>query len=73
MNTWRNISGSLKQVSVGSAGDVWGTNASDEIWRYLGDNKWQQIEGNLKQVSVAADGTVWGVNANDETWRFLGD
>jgi hypothetical protein len=71
MATWRKISGALKQISVGSAGLIWGVNASDQIFRYTGENEWQQIQGGLKHVSVASDGTVFGVNANNEIFRLV--
>ncbi|MDJ0901761.1 MAG: hypothetical protein QNJ55_23470, partial [Xenococcus sp. MO_188.B8] len=68
---WRQIAGKLKQISVGSAGEIWGVNSSDNIYQYTGENSWQQIAGGLKWVSVAADGTVFGVNSNDDIYRYL--
>jgi hypothetical protein len=65
MSSWQQIDGKLKQISVGSASQIWGVNANDQIYQRVG-NGWQNISGSLKHVSVGADGTVWGVNANDD-------
>ncbi|HLT84290.1 MAG TPA: tectonin domain-containing protein [Phototrophicaceae bacterium] len=69
---WMPVRGALKQVSVGSASQVWGVNAADKIYRWNGSS-WTQVSGALKHVSVAADGTVWGVNAADRIYRRDGD
>ena len=68
---WNQIAGSLKQISVGNASNVWGVNSDDEIYRRSG-NSWTQVSGALKHVSVANDGTVWGVNDDDEIYRWNG-
>ena len=69
---WQQVPGKLKQISVGSASQIWGVNKNDEIFQYV-NNQWQKISGGLKHVSVAADGTVWGVNAGDLIHQYLGN
>jgi len=71
--SWMQISGSLKQVSVGFGTEVWGVNGSDYIYRYNGNNTWARINGRLKHVSVGQNGVVWGVNANDYIYRYNGN
>lgn len=65
---WTLVSGSLKQISVGSPQHVWGVNSSDNIYQWNGSS-WTQISGNLKNVSVTYDGTVWGVAPNNGIYR----
>ncbi|MBL9041547.1 MAG: hypothetical protein JNM83_08090 [Myxococcales bacterium] len=65
------IQGSLKHVSVGADGTVWGVNASDQIFRRSGDT-WEHIPGALKQVSVGSVSQVFGVNSSDMIYRWLG-
>jgi len=62
------VGGSLKQVSVGSDGSVWGVNSLDKIYRWTGSD-WTLVGGSLKQVSVGPDGSVWGVNSSNEIYR----
>jgi len=68
---WTNIPGSLKHVSVGADGAVWGVNANDNIYRRDGGG-WTPIPGSLKQISVGNASNVWGVNANDNIYRWDG-
>ncbi|MFT3922337.1 MAG: fibronectin type III domain-containing protein [Myxococcales bacterium] len=59
---WTSVSGTLKQISVGSADNVWGVNAGGNIYKWnRSTTKWSQMPGLLGAVSVAADGTVWGL------------
>lgn len=70
-STWRPIGGALIHVSVGADGQVWGCNASHQIFRRDG-SAWTRIAGSLRQVSVGRDGQVWGVNADDKIFRWNG-
>ena len=65
---WTQMSGNLAQVSVGSASQMWGVQANQQIWQWNGSG-WTQIPGYMVCVSVGADGTVWAVNANQEIFR----
>ncbi|MEO7021010.1 MAG: tectonin domain-containing protein [Ktedonobacteraceae bacterium] len=71
------ISTILTQVSCGSQGNVWGVDASHNIYHYQSSDgtNWThaQIPGTLSQVSAAADGTVWGVNAAGLIYRYVGN
>jgi len=67
--------GSLARVAAGR-GEVWGLNASDQIYRFNSSTKqFLQIPGSLTQIAVGG-GTllqadeVWGVNASDQIYRF---
>jgi len=65
---WNEVGGSLKQISVGNASNVWGVNLYDDIYQRSG-NTWVHIPGKLKHVSVGCDGTTWGVSAGDYIYR----
>ena len=69
---WTPVHGSLKYVSVGADGAVWGVNYEDEIYRWNGSG-WNQIAGSLKQISVGNASNVWGVNSDDEIYRRSGN
>ena len=70
---WRNITGELTQISVGSAEHIWGVNSQGHIYRYVGGNignPWQNIDGLLTNVAVGSDGTVMGVNRDNIVYRL---
>lgn len=69
MSAWQQVSGKLKQISVGSASHIWGVNASNLIYRYT-NGAWETIGGSLKHVSVGTDGAVFGVNVNDTVYQY---
>ena len=41
-NSWMQVSGALKHVSVASDDTVWGVNEDDEIYRWNGSS-WDQV------------------------------
>lgn len=43
-NSWTQVSGALKHVSVANDGTVWGVNDDDEIYRCNG-SAWDQVPG----------------------------
>lgn len=65
------IQGGLKQLSVGSDGNVWGVNEIDNIFHFE-NNQWHQIPGKLKQISVGNHAHIWGVNANNDIFQWQG-
>ncbi len=67
-NEWKQMSGSLKQLSVGED-EVWGVNRSNEIYKrpVNGTGKWTQVPGKLKHVSVGKDEII-GVNTDNEIY-----
>jgi Tectonin domain/Metallo-peptidase family M12B Reprolysin-like len=69
---WTQVAGKLTWVSVGIDGTVWGVNADDDVFRYLGNDQWETMAGKLKQVSVGGAALVWGVNANDDVFQWTG-
>jgi len=74
-NTWYNIPGLLKHVSVSNDGNhVWGTNHLDNIWYRAGPfGSWIQVQGALKTVSVSGDGShVWGTDSADDIFYRAG-
>merc|ERR550534_2716540 len=71
-NTWAQIPGCLKQISVGGS-EVWGTNANMQIWKSTGpEDVWTPIPGSLTQVSVSNNDHVWGVNNKGGIYRWTG-
>jgi len=52
--TWQSVAGGLKNVSAGYDGSVFGVNASDQLFRYLGNNAWQTMPGALTMISAAS-------------------
>eukprot|EP01083_Nonionella_stella_P155994 504642_1 len=69
---WKQMSGKLKCVSIGSDGTVWGVNSKDLIYHFqdADNSQWDKIEGALKQISCGRDNHIWGVNVNDEIWSW---
>jgi hypothetical protein len=66
------VPGSLKQVSVGADGAVWGVDPDDNVLRWTG-SQWQQVQGTkLNQLSVRNAQEVWGVNAAGNLFRWNG-
>ena len=72
-SNWKQIAGSLKQISIGYSG-IWGVNSNDEIYYRSGiiqDKKegdiWHNIDGRLKHISSGEFG-VWGVNSLDSIY-----
>ncbi|KAL5254989.1 hypothetical protein ACHWQZ_G014437 [Mnemiopsis leidyi] len=71
-NSWQQVSGRLKVVSVGQSG-VWGVNSNDDIFYRTGTygdpdtqgTGWEHIPGKLKWIS-AGQHVVFGVNSNDD-------
>jgi virginiamycin B lyase len=65
------VPGSLKHVSVGADGQVWGVDPDDNIHRWNG-TQWQPVPGKLRQLSVRNAQEVWGVNAANDLFRWNG-
>lgn len=84
---WSALTGpSLTQVSAGSTNDVWGIDASGNVYTLQAGGVFQLASGGglLTEISVAADGSVWGVNTASDLvsnifywsgngWTELGD
>ncbi|MFC8710843.1 tectonin domain-containing protein [Streptomyces sp. NPDC057197] len=47
MADWKQISGTLTRIAVGSRTNVWGVNAGGNVYRYTNNdaNPWVQIPG----------------------------
>ncbi|KAL5254986.1 hypothetical protein ACHWQZ_G014437 [Mnemiopsis leidyi] len=71
-DSWQQVSGRLKVVSVGQSG-VWGVNSNDDIFYRTGTygdpdtqgTGWEHIGGKLKWIS-SGHNIVVGVNSNDD-------
>jgi len=63
---WKNVSGSLKHVSVGPYG-VWGVDEHDNIFKRE-SNTWKNQTGSLKDISVGKS-SVWGVSKSGHVFR----
>jgi virginiamycin B lyase len=70
-DTFERMPGTLKQVSVGIDGEVWGVGPNDDPFRWTG-SQWQSIQGKLKQLSVRNAKEAWGVNAANDLFRWNG-
>lgn len=68
---WAKVAGALKQVSVGSAANIWGvTPTSDAVsWNGTG---WTKRAAGIRNIAAAADGTVWGVGSDGGIMRWNG-
>lgn len=66
---WKQVTGELKHVSVGSDGSVWGVNSRDEIYRWSGTEFKRVPNGALAQLEVKKGATLWGVNAANAIFR----
>jgi len=66
---WSQVSGGLKNVSVGSENLVWGVGPTGSVYSSTAEG-WIQKPGKLKQISVAADGTKWGVTDANKIYRW---
>jgi virginiamycin B lyase len=68
--TWIQISGNLASIAVGANGNVWGVNASQQIYTLGGapQRAFQTLNiipgAVIDQISVGVDGTVWAVSSN---------
>ncbi|MEL6984393.1 MAG: tectonin domain-containing protein, partial [Actinomycetota bacterium] len=70
--TWTRIPGSLKHVSIGTDGSLWGIDSSEAIFRQATNGStWQQVAGSLKQVDARTFDEAAGVNRNNQIYRFV--
>lgn len=82
---WTRVSGSLKNISVGGDGTVWGVNSSGEPQRRTGrdwermprlgaTNTWANPAQNVaaRQVAVGSATQVWAVDTNGRPWHYNG-
>lgn len=68
---WETVAGSLKHVSAGNDGAVWGVNAGDEVFRWTG-SAWDPVAGGLKHVSAGNAANILGVNRNNAIYKWNG-
>jgi len=70
---WKRIEGSLKQVTVGHDGSVWGVNSKHEVFTYAGSNKWNLVgDVKLRQIDAVNKDNVWGVGPKGEIHNWNG-
>jgi hypothetical protein len=72
-NTWQPVPGALKEISVGSAAQIVGSNGSGQIYRFDAmANSWALVPAPFAaaSVSVGSDGTLYAVDASDNVHRF---
>ena len=68
---WQRVKGSLKQVSIGSDGVVWGVSSDRKVWERR-RGRWIEKRGRLKQVDVGNAGEIWGIGRDDRIYRWDG-
>jgi virginiamycin B lyase len=66
--TWSPAPGVLKQVAVGSAGQVYGLTPRGAVVRWDG-REFLPFAGALNQLSVTSGGGLWGLSNNGEIYR----
>jgi len=65
---WVNIPGKLVQIEVSDAGEVYGVNSADTIYKRIGgvNGKWVQVPGELVHVDIGGSRKhtkyLWGAN-----------
>jgi hypothetical protein len=52
-------------------GQVWGINASQEIYQWAGTS-WTHIPGALVSIAVGSGGQVWGINSSQQIYQWSG-
>jgi hypothetical protein len=68
---WKQVPGSLSQLSVGSDGTVWGLDSAGQPYMFNPQTQtWQQAPGLLTQITAASSGVVWGLNAAGQIYRY---
>src|SRR5207244_6165634 len=63
------VPGTLKQISVGADGTVFGLQASGSVWRWIAGGEWENVPGTLSQISVGGAEHVWGLQSSGSIWR----
>ncbi|MGW1988161.1 tectonin domain-containing protein, partial [Streptomyces collinus] len=56
MADWKQISGGLTRIAVGSRTNVWGVNSAGNIYRYTNNDAspWEQVPGGLTDIGAGA-------------------
>ncbi len=69
--SWVNVPGSLSEVSVGNANNIWGVNAQGQVYQYNSGIGYTNIPGvTLAEVWATYDGAVWGVNTQGSLYEY---
>lgn len=55
-------------IALGAKDNVWGVNASDQIFKWDGKT-WVSVPGGLRTIDVGNDGTVMGTNAKGQIYQ----
>jgi hypothetical protein len=55
---WSSPGGGLTQISVDPNGNPYGTNAGNQIWRYV-NGQWEVLPGAAPDVGVGPDGSIY--------------
>ena len=63
--------GKLKQVSVGTEGDIWGVQSNGSVYKWNGET-WDVQPGQLKQISVGKNNDIWGVSVLNTIYKWNG-
>lgn len=62
---WQLVDGMLTDIGVDKAGNVWGLNASKQLYSRAGINgNWQLVDDQLRKITVQENGEVWAVHNN---------
>jgi len=64
----------VSQISVGSDGELWGTNSADSlrVLRWDGSNWTSNIPPGMTLVTIGDTNNIWAVDASDQVFRWDG-
>lgn len=76
IDSWSEVypcDGTLRTISVGKDGSLWGTNDDDEIYKLV-SNDWDQQTGHLRRLGVGKDAPskIWGTEDDYDIHRWTG-
>jgi len=72
--TWQMVSGTFKDISVGSRDEVWGVTQDDKPFRKKDPRSdlknWQFVPGRTVHIGAGGDGQVWAAGVDQKLLQF---
>jgi hypothetical protein len=76
-DSWLEVDGKIKQVSVGNW-DTWGVTKFNEVVRRTGVSEstpvgtgWEQVPGSMMYIAAAEEGMAWAIDLDHEVWIYM--
>ena len=63
------LPGQLADIAVSAAGEIWGVNAAQNVYRFNGSD-WNLLAGMFVQVAVGNSNTIYGLDAQSRIFRW---